>query len=180
MGRSLTPGSEYTVFALPQGVYAGTNICYEDVYAEISRAFVRRGANVLMTLTNDAWYAESSGSRQHMVHAVFRAVENRRPLFRAGNNSDTCLILPDGRVTGQLRDPATGSAFMRGARLYRVPVWREPGFTFYTRHGDLFAHSCALATLVLGLAVFGSWLRRKHTLLQRVSREAGENRPADL
>ncbi len=148
MGRGLTPGRRYTIFRLPHGVLAGVNICYEDVFPEISRAFVRRGATVLITITNDAWYAHSAGSRQHLIHAVFRAAEERRPLLRAGNNSDSCLVAADGRITGLLRDPQTGNRFVRGARVYRVPVWERPPLTFYARYGDIFAGVC------VGLAGF--------------------------
>jgi apolipoprotein N-acyltransferase len=107
---------------------------------------------VLITITNDAWYAHSAGSRQHLIHAVFRAAENRRPLLRVGNNSDTCLITPDGRITGELRDPVTGNRFVRGARVYRVPVWKNPPMTFYSRHGDLFAGGCLVLTAAWTLA----------------------------
>lgn len=165
MGRSLTAGSEHTVLRLPKDVPAGVNICYEDAFPRLSREFVRRGATVLATLTNDAWYAESAGARQHLTHAVFRAVENRRPLLRSGNNSDTCLILPDGRLVGLLRDPLTGRAFVRGSRVYEVPVWDNLGHTFYTLHGDVFAHACAafaaLTALTLGGAAFRDRARRR-------------------
>lgn len=153
MGRGLTPGREFTVFNVAKGARLGVNICYEDVFPEISRGFVRRGANVLVTITNDAWYNQSGGSRQHMAHSVFRAVENLRPMLRSGNNSDTCLILPDGRVTGRLVSPATGSPFHRGVRLYEVPVRDGAAVTFYTRYGDLFAHLCVALT-----ALGGAWL----------------------
>lgn len=139
MGRGLTPGTGFNLLPLPKETYAGVNICYEDAYPGISHAFVRRGANLLMTLTNDAWYAESAGARQHMVHAVLRAVENQRPLFRAGNNSDTCLIMPWGEVRDVLADPDTGNRFVRGTRTYQIPVWNDLPITFYTRHGDWFA-----------------------------------------
>lgn len=157
MGRDLTPGSEYTLFDLGPGLLAGANICFEDVFPEISRNFVRRGATLLLTLTNDAWYAESAGSRQHLVHAVFRAAENRRPLFRSGNNSDTCLILPDGRIEGLLYDPETGRRFIRGTRVYDVPISLAPPETLFTRWGNWFARACAAGAILLGL-----WLFRRH------------------
>jgi len=164
MGRDLTPGSDYTLFRLPADTLAGVNICFEDAFPDISRQFVRRGAGLLLTLTNDAWYAESSGPRQHMIHAVLRAVENRRPLLRSGNNSDTGLILPDGEVRGLLADPVTGHRFVRGCRTYEVPVWDDPGTTFYTRHGDVFAESAtALAGAGLAAAVVRA-LRHKRRL----------------
>lgn len=153
MGRDLTPGSEFTLFDLPQGVRAGVNICFEDAFPYISRGFVQRGANVLMTITNDSWYAESSGSRQHLLQAVFRAAETRRPMLRVGNNSDTCLILPDGSLSGLLRNPDTGNPFYRGAEVYEIPVWDDLPLTFHTRHGDLFAIFCALVSLALAAGV---------------------------
>jgi apolipoprotein N-acyltransferase len=164
MGRSLTAGREFTVFDLDGQARAGANLCFEDVFPNISREFVLNQANILMTLTNDAWYAKSAGSRQHMIHAVFRAVENARPLLRSGNNSDTCLILPDGQVTGLLYDPVTGNRFVRGVRTYAVPVWNQPGLTWYTRHGDRFAAGCAVLAILLCLGPCYRWVRRKRAL----------------
>jgi apolipoprotein N-acyltransferase len=164
MGRSLTAGAAYTVLDLPGDVGAGVNICYEDVFPGISRRFTLNGADLLVTLANDAWYAESSGSRQHLVHAVFRAAENRRPLFRSGNNSDTCLIWPDGRVTGLLRDPVTGNPFVRGTRTYTVPVWDRLPVTFYTRYGDVFAVACSLTVLGLLARSLARELTRRRRL----------------
>lgn len=168
MGRSLTPGTEYTVFQLPNGANAGVNICYEDAYPGISRRFVLNGANVLMTLTNDAWFEQSSGSRQHLIHAVFRAVENQRPLFRSGNNSETCLILPDGRIVGLLYDAEEGTKFVRGYGVYDVPVWSDLPVTFYTRHGDLFAKACALLTMAVVAALVYRAFARKRALAERI------------
>jgi apolipoprotein N-acyltransferase len=174
MGRDLTPGREFTVFNLPKGVRAGVMICYEDAFPYLARAFVLRGAELLVTLTNDAWYAESAGARQHLLHAVLRAAETRRPLLRAGNNSDTCLILPDGRISGLLLDPLTGNRFIRGSQVYDVPVWRDLPLTWYTRHGDVFAQLAALAT-VLGVAwLAGDTWRRRRRLHAAVTAEATE------
>lgn len=164
MGRDLSPGAEYTLFSLPGGIRTGVNICFEDAFPEISREFTRRGADLLMTITNDAWYAESSGSRQHMTHAVVRAVENARPLFRSGNNSDTCLIMPDGSVKDLLDDPLTGNRFVRGYRSYDIPVAIDAPLTFYTRHGDLFAKICTLAALAILTRNTCRWYRRKQIL----------------
>lgn len=146
MGRDLTPGTAFSLIRLPKGGKAGVNICFEDVFPEISRAFVRNGANLLMTVTNDSWYNESAGSRQHLANMVFRAVECRRPFLRSGNNSDTCLVTPRGRILDLLADPADGNPFYAGSRLYTLPVYDGWGDTFYTRYGNLFAWLCALAS----------------------------------
>lgn len=164
MGRDLTPGKEHTLFQLNNHVVAGVNICFEDAFPDISRAFTKRGANLLITITNDAWYAESAGSRQHMLHAVFRAVENARPLFRAGNNSDTCLITPDGKIHDTLVDPVTGNRFIRGFQSYNIPVTTEAPLTFYTRYGDVFAKICAAAAAASLILQLSRWFNRKQQL----------------
>ncbi len=173
MGRDLTPGTEYTVFDLPKEARAGVNICFEDAFPGISRAFVQRGANILVTITNDAWYAESCGSRQHLLQAVFRAAETQRPLLRSGNNSDTCLILPNGSIVDPLRDPETGYPFYRGAGVYDVPVCDNPPTTFYTRHGDWLAGLCACVSAgVICLLVGRAYTRCRAQRVARLGEKA--------
>ena len=169
MGRDLTAGREYTIFRLPDQVRAGLMICYEDAFGNLARQFTCRGAEMLITLTNDAWYAESAGARQHLLHAVFRAVENRRPLLRSGNNSDTCLILPDGRITNLILDPDTGNRFVRGATLYEIPIWRNAPVTFYARYGDWFAGACAALGAAAALVLWGRDVRRRLRRLDAIA-----------
>jgi apolipoprotein N-acyltransferase len=95
------------------------------------------------------------------------------PLFRSGNNSDTCLIMPDGEVTGLLRDPLTGYPFVRGAKGYDVPVWNRAAQTFYVRYGDVFAWGCAFASLCVFAVVFSLRIRGKRRQLQSLQQEAG-------
>jgi len=166
MGRGLTAGRRFCVFGVRPDVRLGPLICFEDVFPEIARGMVLRGANVLLTITNDAWYWETSGSRQHTLNSVLRAVETCRPLLRSGNNSDTCLVLPDGRIVDPLVDPATGSPFTRRAGLFQVPVYDALPITFYTRHGNLFAVLCSL----VGALAAGWCLLRHLGRRQRLSR----------
>ena len=149
MGRDLTHGKEEVVFKLAKGARAGVNICFEDVFPSISREFTLKGSNILMTITNDSWYNRSSGSEQHLSHAVYRAIENRRPLLRSGNNSHTCLITPNGATLGIVDNKDDGSPFVRSCQAYDVPVYDEWGTTFYTRHGDLFAQACTIPAIAL-------------------------------
>lgn len=97
LGRSLTPGKAFRPIELAPGVRAGTLICYEDVFAYAAREHVRNGANFLLVLTNDAWYPESSEPEQHYINSVFRTVETRLPMVRAGNSNYSVLIDPFGR-----------------------------------------------------------------------------------
>ena len=169
MGRDLTPGRAYTVFELPKGGRAGVNICFEDVFPEISRNFTLRGANLLLTITNDSWYNESAGARQHLSHVIFRAVECRRPFLRSGNNSDTCMISPRGEILGVLKNEQTGSPFFAGTMRFELPVSDDWGDTFYTRYGNLFAFCCVIFTSGAVAVFFGSWFRQKRRQLEAVS-----------
>ncbi len=94
-GRSPQIGS------LSQTPFA-TLICYEGIFPELSRHFVREGAQILVNITNDSWYGRSAAPRQHLEMSSFRAIENRRPLLRCANSGYSAVIDPLGRVTQQL------------------------------------------------------------------------------
>ncbi len=172
MGRSLSEGREYTVMAVQNKAHIGINICYEDIFPEISRRMVLEGANVLLVITNDAWFGESSGARQHLSHAVFRAVENQRPILRNGNNSDTCIIMPNGEIKDLMRDPVSGSSFARMARVYKVPIWESLTTTFYTRYGNVFAVFCFVISLLGLIWCFTRFLDKKRKLYELITEDS--------
>src|SRR5262249_49129250 len=104
-------GKEYTVFNLTNpNVRVAPLICFEDTVGDLVRHFVSNGANLLVDITNDGWFQCSSGSQQHLANAIFRCVENRRPMVRAANTGVTCFVNQFGRVTQILRDD-TGDTF---------------------------------------------------------------------
>jgi apolipoprotein N-acyltransferase len=133
------PGTSYRVARTPEGAI-GVFICYEDIFPQLVRRLALAGANVLVNISNDAWYGDSAAAFQHLEMARFRAIENRRYLLRATNNGITALIDPYGRVEQQI--PRHEAAVLAAHFRYLT------GKTFYTRHGDLFAWVCA----VLGVA----------------------------
>lgn len=135
-------GNEPTVFSW-NGLKFSTPICFEDTFGADCAAFVDNGADLLMNLTNDSWSHSICAEMQHMTLAVFRAVENRRPLVRGTNSGITCLVTPDGVV----HDPM--EPFTMGWHVYEVPVGQKEGKTFYTCHPDLFAYLAIIAFLVL-------------------------------
>src|SRR5207237_1451208 len=97
----------HTVLGLTNGdVRAAPLICFEDTVGDLVRRFVVNGANLLVDVTNDGWFLESSGSRQHLANAIFRCVENRRPMIRAANTGVTCFVDQFGRVSQLLQDDA--------------------------------------------------------------------------
>jgi apolipoprotein N-acyltransferase len=149
-----TPGREATVFRLTTNeIRVAPLICFEDTLGELTRQFVLRGAGLLANVTNDGWFLHSAGSTQHLENAIFRCIENRRPLVRAANTGVTCFVNRYGRVTQSLQDE-NGNQFIEGvlAGSVEIPIGNEQ--SFYTRHGELFAKlSAALALFFLVLRI---------------------------
>jgi apolipoprotein N-acyltransferase len=131
-----TPGRERVIFPL-QGAPFGTVICYEVIFPDIFRRFVREGARFMVNITNDAWFGDSGGPLQHLAMVPLRAVENGVAVARAANTGVSALVAPTGAIGPEL------GLFQRGA--FRVDVPLRAGETFYTRFGDLFAYACAAA-----------------------------------
>ena len=153
-------GKEHTVFQLTRPeVRVAPLICFEDTIGELTRQFVRGGANLLANVTNDGWFLRSAGSQQHLANAVFRCVETRLPMVRAANTGVTCFINEFGRITQILLDD-TGSQFTEGilSGEVRVPTNYQP--TFYVRYGEVFENGCAGVTSVALLVLLFRRLRR--------------------
>lgn len=140
-------GTSYTVLKTPKAAF-GTAICFEVIFPELVRQFPLEGADLLTSITNDAWFGVSSAPYQHFAMATMRAVENRRTLIRAANTGITGVILPSGAVS------ARTDIFTRGYIMREVPL--VSSLTFYTRHGDLFAYFCAAITVVFLVSSSGS------------------------
>jgi apolipoprotein N-acyltransferase len=118
-------------------------ICYEVVYSDLVRRFVADGSELLTTITNDAWFGQTSAPVQHFQQASMRAIENGRYLVRSANTGISGIVDPYGRVVEQT--PIFQPAVIVGeARYLRTS-------TFYSRHGDIVAYGSALATAALVL-----------------------------
>ncbi len=148
-----SPGTEAAT-GIVDGHRIGGYICYEAIFPALVRRFPAAGAELLVNITNDAWYGTTSAPYQHLAMAAFRAVENRRYMVRAANTGITAVVDPWGRVLDETR------LFDRTVIVREVPF--VTGTTFYTRHGDLFAQACAAVALALVAASFrpGSFARR--------------------
>ena len=134
------------------GTEYGVLICYESSYAEASRSFRLEGADVLLNITNDAWYgreplyARTSALWQHPAHMVMRAIENRVGVARAANTGISLFIDPVGHVHNRT------ALFEADIRIDTVRT--TDIVTFYTRFGDLVGNGSAIAALVLLVASF--------------------------
>lgn len=125
------------------GVRLGVLVCYEGIFPELAREHVHQGAELLVNITNDAWYGRSSAPAQHLSMAKFRAIENRIWLARAANTGISAFISPSGAINGAT--PLFVSAYVNGS----VGLGARP--TFYSRIGDLPA-LCCLALGIIWLA----------------------------
>lgn len=157
----ITAGKKYTIFKLQADTFAspktglsanpdksdgvgfGVLICFEDLFPQISRQFIKNGAKFLVNITNDAWYKEGSAPYQHFAASVFRAVENHVYLARAANTGISGIIDPYGRIVAKVSDGKGKDIFVKGyssQKIYLVPA--KP--TFYNHFGDLFIIFCLL------------------------------------
>jgi apolipoprotein N-acyltransferase len=134
-------GQDYTVLDIPGGRFSAT-ICYEVIFPDQVRRYVKDGAEFLVNITNDAWFGRSAAPIQHLAMAVLRAVENRRYLVRAANTGISAIVDPSGRIVraSDIFVPAVMTDRIRAERTH----------TFYTRYGDLFAWIC----IIFAVAVF--------------------------
>ena len=122
----------------------GALICFESAFPDLTRRSVNNGAQWMVVITNDAWYGLSKGPAHHQILSIFRAVESRRWVARCANTGISCIVSPNGRVTGQLEldqgDALVGEVIPRTA------------LSPYMRFGELFALLCSL------IAVGGLWI----------------------
>ena len=137
-------GDDFNV--IDTGLYKiGTPICFEDTFGYISRAFVLKGADLIVNLSNDAWSGSVVAERQHFMLSVFRAGENRRTMVRSTNAGITAWVDPNGVIREEL------PPFIPAVMTASVPVYTETR-TLYTLWGDWFAWFCLAAVLMALLA----------------------------
>lgn len=130
-----------TVNPLPLGeAMVGVLVCFEGIFPELARDYVREGSQLLINITNDAWFGRSSAPAQHLAMTRFRAIENRIWVARAANTGISALIAPSGRMT--LETPIFETLAVNGV------VGLGAQNTPYTRFGDLLPIFC----LLFGLA----------------------------
>jgi apolipoprotein N-acyltransferase len=136
-----TPGHEAVVLTSGDA-RLGVLVCYEGILPSFTRRVAQKDPNLLVNLTNDAWFGQTAEPDLHMQLAAFRAVEHRRFFVRSTNTGVSVVVDPVGRVLHRtsLTDP---ESFVADTVLLE-------GETIYRRFGDLFAWACAGITLLLG------------------------------
>lgn len=149
---NFSQGREYDLLSLGEAK-VGVMICFESHFGQLSREYVRNGADVIIEMTNDGYLGPTPVLRQHLANAIFRAVETNRPVLRITNVGITVRVHPNGDICDSLiwcgPEPYTED-------VHGFSVSKSDGSqTFYVKYGDWFAWLCTIITLgLLGYAVF--------------------------
>ncbi|MDH7602464.1 MAG: apolipoprotein N-acyltransferase [Armatimonadota bacterium] len=136
------PGKTHNVITTDVGK-VGTVICFESLFPAVTSQEVRRGANLLIILTNDAWFKRTQAAQQHLMMAQLRAVETHRFVVRAAATGISAIIDPKGHICSQM------GLFERG--IVRGTVANLDATTPYVKYGDWFAYAC-LGALIVSVA----------------------------
>jgi len=151
---SLGTQDHRTVFTdAATGVGIAPVICYESVYGDFMTDYIRQGAGIICIITNDGWWGNTPGYRQHLAYARLRAIESRRPVVRCANTGVSCFISADGNISQATKywEPAViNGAVTPGSQQ-----------TFFVRYGDLLAYTSVLISLLLIIACIFLNFRRK-------------------
>jgi apolipoprotein N-acyltransferase len=142
----------------------GVFICYESVFPDEVRQFVKGGANLLVNISNDGYFGHSAAREQHLEVARMRAVENSRWLIRSTNDGISAVVDPAGHVDERLPPYQELVA--------RMHFGFRSGTTFYTNYGDWFAWGCLIAALIALV-----WSQRPHYAPEKTNRAGSQVHP---
>ncbi len=147
---SLGTQDERTVFVSEdEKIKAAPVICYESVYGEYVSDYVKKGASFIAIITNDGWWGDTPGYRQHLKYGRLRAIETRRYIARSANTGISCLITD----TGEIQQATTWWT----PAVIKTKININNKLTFYTRYGDFIARFAMYLSFVL---IIYSWLLR--------------------
>jgi apolipoprotein N-acyltransferase len=144
-GGSFTPGDSVEPLPIPAGgtvIGAIPTVCFEDTVGRLVRKFTRPGPQVIINVTNDGWFKESSAAAQHFANARFRAIELRRPMLRCANSGVSAALDSTGSADDpnswkqQILTDENGSHFTRGSLLTELKIPLNPSFSLFAVIGD--------------------------------------------
>ena len=123
----------------------GCAVCYESVYGEYYTDYIRKGARAMTIITNDAWWGNTPGYRQHLSYASLRAIETRRAIARCANTGISAIVSPSGKILQPT--PWWEQAVING----QIPL--RDDITFFVSHGDITGRVCTFIFVLLLLAL---------------------------
>ena len=116
-------------------------ICYESVYGEFLAGYIRKGAQLIFVITNDGWWGDTPGYKQHFTFSQLRAVETRRSVARSANTGTSAFI-------NQRGEASLMTAYWEPA-VIRASINANDKITFYVRYGDYIARISAYVSALL-------------------------------
>ena len=131
----------------------GCAVCYESVYGEYYTDYIRKGARAMTIITNDAWWGDTPGYRQHLSYASLRAIETRRAIARCANTGISAIISPSGEIMQPT--PWWEQAVIKG----QIPL--RDDITFFVSHGDITGRVCSFIHWLLLLALLVRFITRR-------------------
>ncbi|MBX2932367.1 MAG: apolipoprotein N-acyltransferase [Chitinophagaceae bacterium] len=148
-----------TTFQIAESPFiAAPIICYESIYGAYVASYVQKGANLIAIITNDGWWGNTAGHKQHLAYAKLRAIETRRWVVRSANTGISAVINPYGQII------ITEGWDKAGSLQYNLPAPNN-NKTFYVRHGDyLYKIFSVLAVLILIWQVVAKINNRKNNI----------------
>jgi apolipoprotein N-acyltransferase len=150
--KSFIPGETYTLFKV-SGARFGAPICWESMFPDLFRRFVRDGAHFMVNVTNEGFFGRTGAPYQTLATNVFRAVENRVAIVRAATTGVSCYINPAGEIVERVHDTNGNDLFVSGVLVSDVPLSNKK--TFYTVYGDVFAYAAiGMAALMILVSLY--------------------------
>ena len=155
-GTSGTLGRDKERLAIPDAQHyyvAAPVICYESIYSDYITGYIRKGANLLTIMTNDGWWDNTQGHKQHMNYARLRAIETRRWIARSANTGISCFIDPVGSV----HQPKLWDT-VASIKMNIEPLQKQ---TFFVQHGDYISRIFNVASIIFFLILIFVWAKQR-------------------
>lgn len=129
------------LYSKKNNLKVGTLICYESIFGEFVSEFVANGAELLFIITNDGWWGNTPGHRQHCKYAVLRAIETRKSIARSANTGISCFVNQRGDISQATPywEPAAIKATLKANKI----------LTVYVRYGDFIARGASFASVLV-------------------------------
>jgi apolipoprotein N-acyltransferase len=144
---------ERTVFFNQDSIGAAPVICYESIFGEYVTDYVKNGANLIFIITNDGWWKDTPGYKQHCAYAALRSIETRRSIARSANTGTSCFI-------DQRGDILQATAWRTDA-VINATIRANTAETFYVRYGDFLARGAIGLTLILlAMSIFNHRIKK--------------------
>ena len=151
MGRCI--GQDEITLLHAGAIPVGCAVCYESIYGEYYTDYIRKGARAMTIITNDAWWGNTPGYRQHLSYASLRAIETRRAIARCANTGISAIISPEGKILQPT--PWWEQAVIKSS----IPL--RDDITFFVAHGDITGRVCSFVFILLLLALVVRFITRK-------------------